>query len=34
MVYMCASILCLLFCVWVVALRRANPPSKESYRKK
>jgi hypothetical protein len=27
----CAFILCLLSCVWVAALRRADHPSKESY---
>jgi hypothetical protein len=29
---LCASILFVLFCVWVEALRWADPPSKGSYR--
>jgi hypothetical protein len=30
--FMCVFILFVLSCVYVVALRRADPPSKESYR--
>jgi hypothetical protein len=31
-VWLCAFILCLLSCVYLEVLRRADPPSKESYR--
>jgi hypothetical protein len=31
-VYVCVYSVLVLFCVQVAALRRANPPSKESYR--
>jgi hypothetical protein len=31
-VYSVFVLLCVCVCVWVAALRRANPPSKESYR--
>jgi hypothetical protein len=30
----CGCLFCLLFCVYLAALRRADPPSKESYRVK
>jgi hypothetical protein len=30
--FVCVYSMFVLFCVWVATLRRANPPSKESYR--